>query len=337
MRMWLVLAVATIGGMLWPLLPTEQSISLSSSMEDVAGTSDSVRLAVGIAAIVLAALSFGLAWFTKERRTGTPTTFVPPNGYGPVQTVFCAWETVGQHAIPASLLHLSNLGLVKIDTVERGTLRFTRIADDTQWKAADRISRFAAERAGLTARGATMEPTLGIRTTKEFARANSRVLEAARSWSVQAGLSAISPLHVVGRTLWFASLAAAAVLFTGIAGPTMYGLPFAAFALAGFGMTAVGYLHVRTPAGRQAWAQSEGFSRLLSTPSNEKRIAYSVDRVMQPNFLAYAMAFNVATRWQESYLELSPILQTAIDLERQVDLGRQVGGEPSGADDPPPT
>ena len=88
--------------------------------------------------------------------------------------------------------------------------------------------------------------------------------------------------------------------------------------------------------GRLSYSKVRALTR-VTTPSNEKRIAYSVDRVMQPNFLAYAMAFNVATRWQESYLELSPILQTAIDLERQVDLGRQVGGEPSGADDPPPT
>lgn len=329
--MWFVLALATAGGVLWPLLPTEQTTSLSSSLDNVTGTSDAARLAVGVASVTLAVLGFVLTRLTNERPTGTPTTFAPPNGYGPVQTVYCAWETVGQHAVPASLLHLRNLGLVKIDTVERGTLRFTRIADDAEWASADRLSRFAAEQVGLESRGATMEPTLGVRATKEFARANSRILEAARSWSVQAGLSALSPVHVIGRALWFGSLVVAAALFTGVAGPTMYGLPFAAFALAGFGMTAVGYLHVRTRAGRQAWAQSEGFSRLLSTPSNEKRIAYSVDRVMQPDFLAYAMAFNVATRWQESYLELSPILQTAVDL------GRQVGGEPSGADNPPPT
>lgn len=317
--MFLVLVIATVGGVLWPLLPTEQTVTFELSWQHVVGTSESARLIVAAAAVLFALVGFTLPRLTKERAVGTPVTFSPPHGLGPVQTVYCAWENIGQHAVPATLLHLSNLGLITIATVQRGTLIFTRTADADQWKQADRVSRYVAEQVGLTKAGSSMEPTLGRRAKDEYASVNSNILEAARTWSLQSDLSKLGIAQVISRTLWFLSLIIAAVLFTGIAGPTMYGLPFAAFALAGFSLTEVGYLHIRTANGRSMWAQAEGFSRFLATRSNESRIAYSVDRKMQPNFMAYALAFNVATRWQESYLAMSPILQTAIDLGRQVD------------------
>ena len=96
--------------------------------------------------------------------------------------------------------------------------------------------------------------------------------------------------------------ALAAIGFLGwLGGPTLHGLPFAAFALGGVGLQQSGVGARRTALGRGIWSRAGGFERLLSTPSSEDRFDFAARKDLFIAFIPYAVAFGVADRWADKY------------------------------------
>ncbi len=88
-------------------------------LDSILGRSPS-QLAMMLLAMVGAGL-LGAAWWlaTRERAAGLPVLYEPPDGLGPVQTVYAVQETTGEHDIAATMFHLGQRGLLRITTKSR--------------------------------------------------------------------------------------------------------------------------------------------------------------------------------------------------------------------------
>jgi uncharacterized membrane protein len=105
----------------------------------------------------------------------------------------------------------------------------------------------------------------------------------------------------IGRLVWFVCLILAGVGLWGFFTTKMWGLPFAAFVIAGLGLVGTGVGTRRTALGRRLWSEAGGFKRMLSTPSSEQRFDFAARKDTYITYLPYAVAFGVADAWAEKY------------------------------------
>ena len=281
--------------------PTRDAVPWSVRWDPILGRS----LPALIAVLVMAGLALvaGVAWgrVGREDSPGFPVQYAPPEGLGPVQTVYMATESHGPAALIATMLYLADRGFVTLENPAADTWRIVGRAQEAQWGVLDPGAQAVGRSLGLLYAGATFSADGSIAAGKTLREAGRTLPSAVDGWASSAGLVRTAPNEYLGRLVWVLAIALAALGFAGFAWPTMWGLPFAAFAIGGVTLWATGVGHRRTAAGRIVWSQAGGFERLLSTPSAEDRFDFAARKDLFIAYVPYAVAFGVADKWAEKY------------------------------------
>ncbi len=279
-------------------LPARTTLPWPVRFDGILGRS--TRAAGAVAVLTLLAALAGSLWVRRSRETppGLPVTYVPPDGLGPAQTVYIVKETVGEHALVATLLHMAERKLVELERIGAKKWALTGTATSAEWANVDPVTRGVGEALGITEPGRRVV-TGGKRAGEKLANAAQTAKSSTRSWAQTEGLSRYEAMVIIGRVLVFICILVAVVRFWGY--PTMWGLPFAVFAIAGVWLFATGAGTRRTAAGRRLWSRAGGFERLLSTPSSEDRFDFAARKDLFMAYIPYAVAFGVADTWAAKY------------------------------------
>jgi len=282
--------------------PERTDLPWSVTWDKILGRSATQALAV----IVLSLIAFagGLWWArtSREPTPGLPLVYEPPQGLGPVQTVFIDTEGVGDHSLVATLLYMADRGLVALEHRSDDSWLVTGQGTDDQWATTDPVTLATGLRLGVTRPGYWFLADGSTGAGLALKSAQDVIASDTERWARDAGLTEESISEILGRVAWWVALALAAIGFLGLlGGPTLHGLPFAAFALGGVGLQKSGVGARRTALGRGVWSRAGGFERLLSTPSSEDRFDFAARKDLFIAFIPYAVAFGVADRWAEKY------------------------------------
>lgn len=282
-------------------LPDRATLPWSARADKILGRS---LPAAGLVVLLttLAAVS-GYWWGHRSREAspGHPVMYAPPDGLGPVQTVYIENETVGAHALVATLLYLAERKLVRLTGGGSRDWTITGIGTPDKWAAVDPVTRQVGEVLGLTTVGTVFHASDSKNAGEKLSTATSKLTSTCSSWARGQGLMVSAYWEWVGRAAVVIALLLAIAGFWGLFTLTMWGLPFAAFVIAGRGLLATGVGTRRTPSGRGVWSRAAGFERLLSTPSSEDRFDFSARRDLFTAYIPYAVAFGAADRWAAKY------------------------------------
>ncbi|HYN57070.1 MAG TPA: DUF2207 domain-containing protein [Motilibacterales bacterium] len=281
--------------------PDRAGLPWSVRWDPILGRSVGAVVAVLIAsgAAVVAGVVWGRAG--REDSPGFPVQYAPPNGLGPVQTVYMATESHGPAPLVATILYLADRGFVSLENPGVDSWRIVGRAQDAQWGVLDPGAQAVGRSLGIRSPGASFAADGSISAGKTLGAAQKALPSAVDSWASSAGLVQVAPNEYLGRVAWVVALLLAALGFAGLSWATMWGLPFAAFAIGGVTLLATGVGRRRTAAGRIVWSQAGGFERLLSTPSAEDRFDFAARKDLFIAYVPYAVAFGVADRWAEKY------------------------------------
>lgn len=262
----------------------------------------SVPAAAVMALLSVLAAAAGYVWTRRARepQPGHPVMYVPPEGLGPVQTVYIVTETVGDHALVSTLLYLAERGVVRL---AGGGKRWTITGTGTpeQWAALDPVSRQVGEALEVTSADAVFHAGGGVKAGEKLTTATAELKSSCADWAKTRGLMINDRLEQIGQIAVGLSMIAAVAAFCGFFTHTMWGVPFTAFVIAGIGLLGVGVGTRRTPPGRRMWSRAAGFERLLSTPSSEDRFDFAARKDLFTAYIPYAAAFGVADRWAQKY------------------------------------
>ncbi len=281
--------------------PDRPGLPWSIRWDPVLGRSVSVLIAVLAASI--AALVAGIVWGRsgREESPGFPVQYAPPEGLGPVQTAYMATESHGPAPLVATILYLADRGFVSLENPGVDSWRIIGRAQDAQWGVLDPGAQAVGHALGVRSPGATFAADGSIAAGKTLGEAQQALPSAVDGWASTAGLVRVAANEYLGRVAWVVALFLAALGFSGLNWPTMWGLLFAAFAIGGVTLLATGVGRRRTAAGRIVWSQAGGFQRLLSTPSAEDRFDFAARKDLFIAYVPYAVAFGVADKWAEKY------------------------------------
>ncbi len=281
--------------------PKQVTVPWAVKWDPILGRTPWVVALVGVLTAIGAFMGYRWAHTTKEETPGLPVMYEPPHGLGPVQTVFITNEEVGSHALTATLFYLADQKAVTLEHREDDSWLATSTGDAAAWSNLDPVTAEIAGSLNLSPTAGTWFLADGSKDNgQNLLTAQRRVPGQAENWSMQSGLVMSAPRERLGKFLWFASIVCAAIAFF-MLGPTMWGLPFAAFGLAGVGFLRSGVGMRRTATGREAWSRAGGFERLLSTPSAEDRFDFAARKDLFISFIPYAVAFGVADKWAQKY------------------------------------
>ncbi len=280
--------------------PAQVTVPWGIAFDPVFGRSLPAVIIVGVLALI--GLVVGLLWgrSTREPEPGFPVMYAPPKDLGPVQTVYMATEDIGEHALVASIMRAADQDLVKLYQ-NNDVWTVQGITTPEFWAATDPVTQQVGSSLGVQTYAATVTSDGSVSAGTKIKAAVGSVKPAASRWAESSGFTVKAPIESIGKLLWFASIILAGVGFIGWLGPTMYGLPFAGFAIGGVVLAGTGVGTRRTETGRRLWSESAGFRRLLSTPSSEQRFDFAADKNLFIAFLPYAVAFGVADKWAEKY------------------------------------
>ena len=256
--------------------------------------------------LLLAAAAFALGrWWAgraAEPDPGHPVMYAPPEGLGPVQTCFVEREHLPGDALVATLLHQAERGLTRLERVADKRWRIEGTGTDQQWAEADPVSRLVATRLGVTKAGEVFEADGSVGAGQTLQSLQTELGPTTRQWAVDDGLlvpAASERTHQV-----VVGLAAFAGVVFCVARPfgfTMVAVPLLALVVGGAGLFTTGVGTRRTPRGREMWARSAGFRRLLATSSSEARFDFSARKDLYTAYIPYAVAFGCADAWAEKY------------------------------------
>ncbi len=291
----------TVRAAMAPPPPARSTLPWSVDWDGILGRS--VGGVALVAACAGAALVAGIAWsrLSREEPPGFPVQYAPPEGLGPVQVVYMHTEGTGPEALTATLLHLADRGLVVLDRTSKDRWTITGTGAPQQWEAADPVGQAVADSLGLRLGGTFSASRRSVTSGRRLKAASDGIGAAVGLWAAQARLVRTAPSETAGRIAWGASVALAVLGFTGLLGPTMWGVPAAAFAVGSASLLATGVGRRRTVAGRIMWSRAGGFQRLLATPSAGDRFDFAARKDLFIAYIPYAVAFGVADRWAEKY------------------------------------
>jgi len=282
-------------------LPSQHRLPWSVRYDSVLGRS--VPAVTLVALLTLLAAAGGYRWMRRSREPapGFPVLYAPPRGLGPAQCAYLVAETTGDHALVATLLHLAERRLVRLEIVDARRWLVTGLVDAARWARIDPLSRRAGQNLGVAAAGHSLFVDGSPDAAATVARARDELAADCARWARDQGLIVTAAGERTGRFAVVAALVATVVAFAGVVGPTMWGLPPAAFAVGGIGLLATGVGTRRTGPGRSLWAQAAGFRRLLATPSAERRFDFAARRDLYLAYIPYAVAFGAAQAWAAKY------------------------------------
>lgn len=282
-------------------LPPQNRLPWTERYDTVLGRS--LPLVALVAVLAMAAAVGGYLWMRRSREPapGFPVLYAPPRGLGPAHCAYLVDESVGEHALIATLLYLAERRLVRLQAVDGQRWLVTGLADPARWAQIDPVSRQLGERLGVTAVGSSLFVDGGPDVAATVSRARDAIATDCQQWAREQGIIAPAAGERVGQFAVIGALIVAVIVFAGIVGPTMWGLPPAAFAVGGIGLLATGVGTRRTDAGRAWWSQAAGFRRLLATPSAERRFNFAARTDLYLAYIPYAVAFGVADAWAAKY------------------------------------
>ncbi|MEB3023220.1 DUF2207 domain-containing protein [[Mycobacterium] crassicus] len=281
-------------------LPDRAGLPWSVRFDKILGRSVSTVVVMALLSTLAAASGYLWARRSREPEPGHPVMYVPPEGLGPVQTVYIVNETVGEHALVATLLYLAERGVVRLSG---GSQRWiiTGAGTHEQWAALDPVSRKVGEALGVTTVGDVFRANGSVKAGKKLSEATTALTSSCSDWAGTTGLMVTARWERVGRIAVGLAMPVAVMAFWGLFTLTMWGLPFAAFVIAGIGLLSTGVGTRRTPPGRGVWSRAAGFERLLATPSSEDRFDFAARHDLFTAYIPFAAAFGVADRWAEKY------------------------------------
>ena len=229
--------------------PARTHLPWPVTFDQILGTSVPAVVVVAVLCVLLFAL--GVAWARRSREPvpGLPVMYAPPAGLGPVQTVYVDTEGAGGHALVASLLHLAERDVVALEQRSDDTWLVTGKGTPEQWAQLDPVSRSVGESLGVTSPGLWFLADKGKGAGQQLSHATTALQKAVGGWAVTAGVSRSDSGERCAKAFWYLTLVLAAIGFTTLLGPSMYGLPLAAFAIGGVGLSAAGVGVRRTPRG----------------------------------------------------------------------------------------
>ncbi|GAA1925448.1 DUF2207 domain-containing protein [Nocardioides marmoribigeumensis] len=282
--------------------PDRVTVPWGSEWDGVLGRS---TLWLGVLLLLAAAgLALGRWWAGRaaEEDPGRPVMYAPPEGLGPVQAYFVAHERVPGDALVATLLHQAERGLTTLEPAGTKHWRIEGRGTPQQWMEADPVSRLVADRLGITSQGTIFEADGSVAAGQTLQALQKELGGVTKQWAVNDGLlvsAGSERLHQV--LVVVAALVGIVLAVTHPFGLTMVALPFLAVVIGGAGLLTTGVGTRRTPQGREVWARSAGFRRLLSTPSSEVRFDFSAQRELYTAYIPYAVAYGCADAWAEKY------------------------------------
>ncbi|WP_338018383.1 DUF2207 domain-containing protein, partial [Gordonia desulfuricans] len=265
---------------------------------------------VVIVLLLVSALTFalGVYWVLRSREATPllPVMYEPPRdpgqtaGFlGPVQTYYVTREAAPARGLVATLLHMADRDLVRLQR-SGDDWTITSQIDAVTWSTADPVSQAVATALGLGGKGSSFHADGSVSAGRQLNTAKGAAAGAAATWAVGSGVLAHSRSEKTGR--WLVVLAVAAAIAAVFLAPfSLWLLPFAAFAVGGAGLFVSGVGTRRTPLGRDVWSRAGGFERLLSTPSNVERLDFSARRELYTDYIPYAVAFDCADAWARKY------------------------------------
>lgn len=281
--------------------PPRVELPWSVLWDGVLGRSVPAALFVLLLCLVSGALALVWVRSTREEPPGFPVQYAPPPGLGPVETVYIDTEDTGDHALTASLLYLADRRLVTLEHRPDQSWLIRGLTTPDQWSVFDDVSQTLGAKLGVTTPGGWFLADRTKSSGETLSEAQSAIAASARDWGRRSGFVASAPFETWGRVAWLASLPLAVLGFLTWLGPSMWGLPFAVFAIVGLGLLRPGVGRRRTRTGRDLWSRAGGFRRLLSTDSAEDRFDFAARQDLFIAYVPYAVAYGVADRWAEKY------------------------------------
>ncbi len=289
--------------------PSRSTLPWPIALDPVLG-----RSVIALVILLLASLAtfaLGVFWVFRSRETAplVPVMFEPPAdplragaALGPVQTYFVVNESAPSRGLVATLLHMAEQNLVKLDRTDSDDWTVTSIGSPDEWSKADPVSISVARALGLLTPGSQFDADGSVSAGKALSAAKSAVNTSAKESARTAGTVVGSPLEGVGRVLLFLAIVVSAILFIFKFLPfSVAVLPIAAFAVGSAGLAKRGVGTRRTKLGREVWSRAGGFERLLSTRSNQERLDFGARQDLYTSFIPYAIAFNCADAWADKY------------------------------------
>ena len=282
-------------------LPARATLPWPVQFDKMLGRSAPTAGLVALLSALAGLLGYGWARRSREPSPGHPVMYAPPDGLGPVQTVYIGNETVGPHGLAATLLYLAERNLVRLAGGGSKNWTITGTGTPEQWSAVDPVTRQVGEALGVVEPGEVFRASASKTAGEKLSAATSGLASGCSAWSRGQGLMVTAGWERLGRAAVVIAALGAFAGFCGLFTSTMWGLPFAVFVVAGAGLLSTGVGTRRTPSGRQLWARAAGFERLLSTPSSEDRFDFSARKHLFTAYIPYAVAFGVADRWAAKY------------------------------------
>ncbi len=287
-----------------PAPPREQR-PWSVAWEQVLGSSRVLALLVAVLSVL--GLVVGLRWARSAREDppGLPVQYAPPTGLGPAQAHYVMTESVGGEALVATIMHMADRGLVRLDRETSDRWRVTGVADPDRWRSVDPATAAVARALGLANGGTFTADSSSTTAGKALGTAATDLERDVAQWARASGLVTAAASERTGRAVLVGCIVLAGVGFVGLplllGTPTMWGMPFAAFVIGGLSLFSTGVGQRRTPAGREQWSRVGGFERLLSTPSAQDRFDFAARKDLFIAYIPYAIVFGVADRWADRY------------------------------------
>jgi hypothetical protein len=159
-----------------------------------------------------------------------------------------------------------------------------------------------ATRLGVDGPGQVFEADGSVAAGQTLQAVQKDLPAVAKQWAVNDGLLVSvgsERLHQV--LVGLAAVVGAVLAITHPFGLTMVALPALALVVGGAGLFTTGVGTRRTPRGREVWARSAGFQRMLSTSSAEERFDFSARKELYTAYIPYAVAYGCAAAWAEKY------------------------------------
>ena len=230
-----------------------------------------------VAVLCVLLFALGVAWARRSREPvpGLPVMYATPAGLGPVQTVYVDTEGAGGHALVAFLLYLAERDVVALEQRSDDTWLVTGKGTPEQWAQLDPVSRSVGESLGVTSPGLWFLADKGKGAGQQALARHDRVAEGGRRLGGHGRREPLGLGREVREGVLVPDPGACRDRVHDLLGPSMYGLPLAAFAIGGVGLSAAGVGMRRTPEGRRLWSEAGGFERLLSTTSAEDRFDFA--------------------------------------------------------------
>lgn len=290
--------------------PKRTHVPWSVTYDPVLGTNWLVSALLAILGLTAFVIGYLCDRSTRESRPGYPVVFQPPDGLGPVQTVFVKLETIPARATTATLLHLAELGYISMEQTTRSSWVITGLVHQESWSAVDPVSAATARHLGIDQPGAVFSADGSAEAGRVLQALDSEIEKSTRQWGRESGATVQSIREIVLRVFWPASvIVLIGGIFLGLT--SIYLAPFAGFTIGGVGLMLPGVGVRRTNYGRQLWSAAGGFWRFLSTEAAKDRFDFSGRSDIYIANIPYAVAFDCAERWATKYEEATGLTAPA--------------------------